>query len=428
MSEPQHALQVRVGPVVVGWLTRSREGLTRFLPERDWLSQGCRPWLGMAFVRKPVGRSAGTGLPAWFENLLPENDSRLRNRLCRELGLRDTDSFGLLKAIGHDLPGAVVVEPDKDTRLDQAATISAADEHGMEAVHTTEDRPSGLRFSLAGVQLKFSMVQVKSRLTVPARGQDGDWIVKIPDRPLLPEVEAATMAWAAATGLDVPEHRLVQASEVTGLGHTGLEPEDTAFAIRRYDRTDGGRVHQEDMMQVLEALPCHKYAESGRYAGFSHDATGRLLLDLLGEEGALDYVRRVAFVVASGNTDAHLKNWSLLLAAGSSRPRLTPCYDQVCTLVFDQFGWEPARTPHLPELALRFGGSRALHDLGVDRVRRFTAGCGIPGGAEAFLEGLDAAWRQWPVVASQAPEIMHAALAEHWRRVPILRSFGWPHP
>lgn len=138
------ALDVRVYGELVGLLHRDREGRTRFNPDASWLSRGQRPPLGLAFLAQPGPRLAGTGLPLWFDNLLPELDSALRGRICRQLNLRESDAPALLRAVGHDLPGAVEVSGDADE-----------DESSI-----PEPVPEGrLRFSLAGMQLKLSMLR-----------------------------------------------------------------------------------------------------------------------------------------------------------------------------------------------------------------------------------------------------------------------------
>ena len=105
-------LEVRVYGEPVGWLHRDRQGRTGFSPASVWLEQGQRPPLGLAFLAQPGPRLVGSGLPAWFENLLPDAGSVLRRRICEQHGLRESDSAALLRALGHDLPGAVGFHAD----------------------------------------------------------------------------------------------------------------------------------------------------------------------------------------------------------------------------------------------------------------------------------------------------------------------------
>ena len=49
-----------------------------------------------------------------------------------------------------------------------------------------------------------------------------------------------------------------------------------------------------------------------KYSGASYEGLAHLVGALCGDEDLLEFVRRVVFVILSGNTDAHLKNWSLI--------------------------------------------------------------------------------------------------------------------
>ena len=77
----------------------------------------------------------------------------------------------------------------------------------------TEVRRNALRFSLAGVQLKFSAIKsAAGGLTIPAEGVGGSWIVKLPSMTHdgVPENEYSMMSLAAQIGMDVPELQLVE--------------------------------------------------------------------------------------------------------------------------------------------------------------------------------------------------------------------------
>ncbi|MDO4646020.1 MAG: HipA domain-containing protein [Propionibacteriaceae bacterium] len=76
-----------------------------------------------------------------------------------------------------------------------------------------------LRFSLAGVALKFSLLQSGDRLTLPAGDQEGDWIVKMPDAvyPEVPANEFAMMTLAQRCGIDIPEIKMWHRDELPTL-------------------------------------------------------------------------------------------------------------------------------------------------------------------------------------------------------------------
>ncbi len=351
-------------------------------------------------------------MPAWFENLLPEVGSPLRRRVCEYHGLHEHDGAALLRVLGRDLPGAVevrgAVDPDDDER----------DEQGDETPFAGR-----LRFSVAGMQPKLSMIRRDDdRFVLPAKDELGDWYVKLagPRYGELPRVEAATMTWAQSMGLDVPVHRLVPVEQLLDVDPGFLEGSTTAFVIQRFDRSLGRRIHQEDFAQALDIHPYDKYGGVGRLA-VSYDSLTRLVADACGGDARNELIERVAFVVACGNNDSHLKNWSFQWLAMDARPRLSPCYDLVATVAWPEFGW--GNEPDL-ELALPFAGSKRLRDLDAARVELFARRAKAPDGAERFMAALERARQAWIGHEGEAPERMRAGLREHWARVPILRALG----
>lgn len=397
--------EVRVSGVVVGRIDRNPAGSVRFVPDPNWLAAGQRPRLGYAFLTDPRVRVEGGRLPTWFENLLPERGSALRARLCRDAGLREEQSADLLGYLGEDLPGAVEVIGD----------LSGEDDPVREV--TTEGR---LRVSLAGLQLKLSMVQSGDRYALPAKGKLGRWIVKLPGEnyPLLPQIEHATLAWAARSGLPTPTAEVVPIDALDGVPPEW--PRSTeVFAIERFDRTsDGGRIHQEDLCQVLEMRPEHKYADDPRGGNrrTSMDRLVRLVRDVVGEHGVGELIDRAAFVVASGNTDAHLKNWAILWSSGRGA-ELAPLYDQVACVALPGQGWARGEL----ELALPIGTVRGLSGLTAPALRKFGLRSSTPGASDRFVEALSRFREHFD---GAMPDVMRTALREHWMRVPILRAVG----
>ncbi len=419
MSQPD--LEVSLPARTVGGLKQRRGGLTQWTPEESWVREGQLPRLGLEFLRTPGIRTASSELPAWFENLLPERGSALRWRLCQHYGLREGASFPLLRVLGRDLPGAVQV------RALPGALERAEGTAGLQPITTApgdappEDGPS---FSaLAGMQLKFSMSMENQRLSLPARSAMGSWIVKLPGREYdeLAEVETATMTWAAKAGLSVPAHRTVPFDHLIGLPDWAERPAPV-FAIARFDRrSDGIKVHHEDLCQALGLRPLHKNGDSDPGVGF--DGALRLVVDVCGDDAGRDMARRLGFMVASGNGDAHLKNWGLVWGEGA-RPSLAPCYDLVATIAWERFGWN---LPGGPRLALRLGTTRRFADLNDAVIDRFAKDSGRVWVKDELLTGILLARDAWPQAEVAKPERMRRALSVHWSRVPILRAVA-RHP
>lgn len=398
------SLRVYLYDRLVGRLVH-QEGGSVFYPDSNWDRQ--RFLLGLSWIlsAETGERRANTGLPEWFENLLPEPEGELRERLARTIGIKSTSSFSLLSGLGRDLPGAVVVIPEGEAQ---------------EEPPESREKKSKLRFSLAGVQLKFSVSVRNQRICLPISGEDGRWILKLPTGNIddIPVVEAAVMTWAAQAGFEVPEHRVVPIAQLDEFESLSLNIDETGFLIRRFDRSDTGRVHQEDFAQIYGVLPKHKYSDDG-WKKTSYDAMGRLVWDACGENTFWEYVRRLVFMAASGNTDAHLKNWSLQYAPGQP-PRLCPLYDQVSVIFWEhRFGWK-APTP--PTLALGIGGKRTLDDLDIHRFNRLSARVGVTE-AEMHRHIRDALLDIYHAFESlDLPEKLHQILSDHRQKVPLLRA------
>lgn len=405
-------LEVWIRGVRVGTLRkRASSGAFAFVPDADWIEQGGIPLFSLKYKQSGALKNASSGLPRWFEHLLPPQSGVLRGKIAAKMGMQTASSAWLLSIIGRDLPGAVIVSGSPE-----AETLPAAP--------TDEMRP--FRFSLAGMQLKFSMEAVGQRFSVPGSGALGRWIVKIPgaNRPELPQVEWATMEWARMCGLPVPECQVVSSDRLEGLGPSIANHTKFVYAVRRFDRRDSGeRVHQEDFAQLLDIDVDGRSIYGQLSAGnISYDSLLLMVQDLLNEEGITDFVRRVAFVIASGNDDAHLKNWGILWPNPQLvRPELCPCYDHVCTIAWEDFGWKRHRGPML---ALRFGGVEHFARVGKQEVEKWLKRARGDRWADSFYEGLQSAKNTWSALRPHAPEAMVRAVTEHWENVPLLRHVG----
>jgi len=357
------ALAVRLHGKQIGVINRIGDRQI-FAFEQDYIDDPQRPTLSLSFKGSTGGlvtavRPVARRVPPFFSNLLPEG--HLRTYLAKLADVKPEREFFLLAALGADLPGALVVSPlGTDAQEGDTGHDHAGD-------HDDGDRPPGtaLRFSLAGVQLKFSAVMESSGgLTIPAGGMGGSWIVKLPSAQFatVPENEFVMLELARRVGITVPKSRLVHMASINGLPEEARTSGGTAFAVQRFDRLPGGEaVHMEDFAQVFGLFPDDKYSHRS-YANIAS-----VLWAESGEEATYEFVRRLIFSVLIGNADMHLKNWSLLYPE-TRTPVLSPAYDFVSTL------------PYIPgdELALTFGGSRSLAGITAAQMRRFADAARIP--------------------------------------------------
>ena len=385
-SKKLNALAVRLHGKQIGVINRLAGDRQIFAFEQGYIDDPQRPTLSLSFKGRTGGlvtalRPVPRRVPPFFSNLLPEG--HLREYLAKLAGVNPDREFFLLAVLGSDLPGAIVIEPldgdakekDDDGHHD-AAPAAADDDRKREAV---------LRFSLAGVQLKFSAVmEASGGLTVPAGGMGGSWIVKLPSARFaaVPENEFAMLELARRAGITVPNNRLVPMAEIKGLPEEARAPGGAALAVQRFDRmAGGGSVHMEDFAQVFGQYPNNKYEDH------SYSNIAAVLWAEAGEDAVAEFARRLVFSVVIGNADMHLKNWSLLYP-DKRAPVLSPGYDFVATL------------PYIPrdELALSFGGSRSLSEVTQDQMRRFADRARIPASplwqiAVETAERAAAAWK-----------------------------------
>lgn len=287
-----------------------------------------RPTLGLQF-KDSLGdlitdfRPYKIKLMPYFSNLLPEG--HLRQYLAGKADIHIDREFFLLWVLGQDLPGAITVVPaDGEEWPDEAHNVL----EGEAAKEAAED---AMRFSLAGVQFKFSAEQSASGgLTIPTRGVGGNRIVKLPSREFtnVPENEFSMMSLARMVGINVPTIGLIDVRSIGNLPDGIERIGQQAFVIERFDRNDDGSVtHIEDFAQVFNVYPEDKYKK----------ASYRNLVSVIASESDQDdvaeFIRRLTFNVLIGNGDMHLKNWSLIYP-DRRNARLAPAYDFVSTIPY----------------------------------------------------------------------------------------------
>lgn len=376
-------LEVRLYGEVIGTLTHVGGDTTLFAFSEAYIDNKDRPTLGLRFKDSLGGlitdfKAYKTRLMPFFSNLLPEGP--LRAYLAQKARTHAEREFFLLWALGKDLPGAVTVTPAAGEQWPGAAQ---PEDRGEEAA----GRPDApLRFSLAGVQLKFSAVQAaRGGLTIPANGIGGNRIIKLPSRAFanVPENEFSMMRLAQLVGIDVPQIDLVDVADISNLpaGIEGLGPK--AFVIDRFDRTaQGGATHIEDFAQVFDVYPQDKYER----------ASFRNLLSVIASESdhkdVAEFIRRLTFNVLIGNGDMHLKNWSLIYP-DRRHPRLAPAYDFVSTI-----GYIPG-----DRSALKFSRTREFSGFTFDELAHLSAKAALPR----------------KLVADTARETV-ARFTEHWQK------------
>jgi serine/threonine-protein kinase HipA len=405
----RRAFNVTLNGLIVGRLSEDDSGRTSFRLTDEYKNIARRPVLSQAFEDdlSKVYRGKHSELPAYFANLVPEGP--LRELIESSLQLPHGDDLALLQAVGNDLPGAVEISSGSG----EADGFAENGEEEPLPSRDAETETGALRFSLAGVQLKFSVLREGEKLALPVHGQRGEWIAKLDSSrfPSVVENELSTLEWARAAGFDVPECSLKPAASLETALRGYANPETSVLVIRRYDRANGRRIHQEDFAQVVNLPPRLKYDH------VTYEQCAALILEIINEEAYFEFVRRLAFMVACGNNDAHLKNWSLVYPDGINAA-LSPLYDQVCTIAWPELS---------PELALKFAGLKLLSRVDEEAFARLATRAGADAAKTIrvlrdSLERIAAAWYESPARHVMPPEHA-AALQEYWRGSALLKHY-----
>ncbi len=397
MSEAYHApkmiesLDVFLNDLKIGTIVRTPGNFSAFSFDPAYRETGGIPVLSLSFraaaggLRKDPKPTAGA-LPAFFANLLPED--KLREAMEKHHSdVRPGNDFDLLAALGADLPGAVRAVPSDGSQTNPPIGDI--------------DAPKA-RFSLAGVQMKLSVMKNAGKgggLTLPLADGAGQYIAKFPSTafPGVSENEYANLALAEAIGMEVPERELVEKSDFEGIPeefHTLAEGK--VLLIKRFDRSvDGMRIHVEDMAQVFGVYPARKYV------GAAYHDIAAALAAAISTSAALEFVRRLALAVMTGNGDMHLKNWSLIYPGDGAAPSLAPVYDVLSTV------------PYFPgdSLALSLGGEKSFKGVNAARWKAFANRARLPEAAVLravvdTAERVNAHWWTLPERANMPDEVL----------------------
>lgn len=265
------------------------------------------------------------------------------------------------------------------------------------------------KLAVTGVQRKLS-VQIdpkdQTRFTILG-AMGGGYILKPPSLEFLqlPEIEDLSMHLASCYGITVADHSLVR----MGDGHL-------AFITRRFDRLDHKKIHVEDMCQLSEFHTEQKYRSS-------HEKIGKIIRQYSSNPGddQLRFFEIVLFSFLIGNSDMHLKNFSLWRDPKTGFIRLTPAYDLLSTRLLLSEQEDPE------ELALTLNGRK--NRLKAQDFVAFGQNLGIP--TKVIKRSMDHMATQhphcddlirWSFLAVELQEKLLEIMSERRRRLKIEES------
>jgi serine/threonine-protein kinase HipA len=369
-------------------VVRQASGRLSFRYEDSWrAAPGAYPLsLSLPLAARDHGHAA---INAFLWGLLPDNELIL-DRWAKRFHVSARNPFALIGKVGEDCAGAVqFVTPDRlDSMQGQGDSdivwlTEAEVAHRLRGLQADVaawrlPRDTG-QFSLTGAQPKTALYFDGQRWGIPSGRTPTTHILKPPTGDLDGHVENEHLCLALARALGLPAAR----SEVRRFEDV------SAIVVERYDRvripelavataenlhafadtTKVYRVHQEDFCQALGRLPSTKYqSESGlgpseivsllRAAAFGGEADRKTGGRSAAAADVETFVDALIFNWLIGGTDAHAKNYSVLIGAGGL-VRLAPLYDVASILAY------PDIDPQKAKLAMKIGGEYRLRQIGL---------------------------------------------------------------
>jgi serine/threonine-protein kinase HipA len=384
-----------LGGVEVGRVHRDKRGRLTFVYDQAWReAPDAYPLsLSMPLAAQEHGPAA---VGAFLWGLLPDNELVLQ-RWAQKFQVSARNAFALISHVGEDCAGAVQLVPSERVdavRRGSHDDIEWLDEHdiaerlrALRADHAAWRLPRDTgQFSLAGAQPKTALLLAKGRWGIPSGRIPTTHILKPPTGSLDGHAENEHVCLALARALGLP----AASSQVRTFEN------QIAIVVERYDRQRSGneilRVHQEDACQALAIMPTLKYQNEGG-PGVSD------VMELLStqsserEEDMSTFLGAVGFNWLIAGTDAHAKNYSLLITSGP-RVRLAPLYDLASILPYDEIDLCKVK------LAMKVGGEYQLLQIGLRQWQKLAHD--VRAGADQLVDRLRAMADQLPDVISQA--------------------------
>ncbi len=342
-----------------GTLTRTRSGVRFEYDDTYRSTDGATP----VSVSMPtqVRTHTDSRVGPWLRGLLPD-DPAVLERWARHFRVRAGSSFELLATpVGEDCAGAiqfasaeridaVLARPGSIDWLDEAAVAGK-----LRDLRSDSSSWLGVDFtgqwSLAGAQAKAALRLEGGRWGEPGGAAATTHVLK--------------PAIAGLDDHDLNEHLCLTAARAAGLPAvlTRIErfEDQSAVVVERYDRAwrDGAllRIHQEDLCQALNIAPDQKYeADGGPDAAQIVELFREVMPSEVAAASTARFVDALAWNWIVAGTDAHAKNYSLLLRG--DQVRLAPLYDVASALAYPDM-----YVPKL-ELAMKLGGEYQLNAHG----------------------------------------------------------------
>ena len=276
----------------------------------------------------------------FFESLLPEGFSR--KAVANWMKADENDYISILAELGKECLGAIKIVEGQDDEVSGYELLSAERVKALAAEGATKSTEILLETHL-------SLTGASGKVGLYYNAADKTWYLPKGDAPSTHIVkqshvrhkqivlnEQLCIQTAKRIGITVPESFIVS--------HGSQADEDILYASARYDRPLSNnkelnglkcpyRIHQEDFAQALGIFAADKYEKTpSGYMARMFELLRNNSSNPIEDQMAL--LRIIIFNYLIGNTDCHVKNFSLLYSEDLKSKRLAPAYDLVATRVY----------------------------------------------------------------------------------------------
>ncbi len=303
----------------------------------------------------------------FFDGLLPEGF--MRKTIATDMHFSEDDYLSILSFLGRECLGAIRICEEEDVLDSGYNEISEkqVEELASEGTKKSSEMIIKSHISLTGASGKVGLYydEKKGKWYLPYGLAPSTHIVKQSHVRLdgIVANEQLSMMTAGKCGIEIPDSFIINVGKGTD--------SEVLFATKRYDRIINEtseiinnlkrpfRLHQEDFAQALGISSFDKYEKGDEeYASKMFRLIRDNISNPLSEQ--LKLYRRIVFNFVIGNTDAHIKNYSLLYNQNLNEISLAPAYDIVSTVIYENA---------TREMSFGIGGTRDINRINKDNFR-----------------------------------------------------------
>ena len=340
-----------------------------------------------AYLKDPAAVALSISLPLeemsfnpvktrnFFDGMLPEGF--IRHSLAERMHLDENDYISILSNLGRECIGAVRISKEDEVSAEKYIPVTdrEIEQLAAEGAAISTEIVTKTHLSLAGASGKVGLYYDPGSDTwyLPVGTAPSTHIVKqshVRYKGIVAN-ERLSMLTAAKCGIDTAESFIV---------NTGAAAEsEVLYATKRYDRiiTDSSekigtlvrpnRLHQEDFAQALGISSSQKYEKAeDHYMAQMFKVLREYSADPIQDQ--LKLWDRVIFNYLIGNTDSHIKNYSLLYSPDMRSIRLAPAYDIVSTVVYEN---------STREMSMKIGNAIGIDDVTSESFEQAASDIGL---------------------------------------------------